>query len=258
MKKNAGSPSKSELKDRLILVLSALGDLGETLVESPEFDQSARYLLRLVLGTVGAGGGIFFSYDSSREILMLETSTIASLKPGTTLDFGLEQAKIFGCNPDPIHLSELPRSVQGSLMQFVDLMEIPDCHMIAPLVIRDRLLGLICLGKRFGAEKYDPLDIEILRVLSHHLSISIFNQLLLREMRQANYKLNRKIIEMEHIADIGLAITHLATFGELSREILMKAAAILDARYAALYIRNLDNYQLAASFGDPLEIEGPN
>ncbi|HEX2644757.1 MAG TPA: SpoIIE family protein phosphatase, partial [Thermoanaerobaculia bacterium] len=82
-----------------------------------------------------------------------------------------------------------------------------------------------------------------------------------REIKEQQFQVNYRLVEMEALYDVGLAVAATLNLDRLSEEILMRAVSLLDARRGALYILetatagyaghpgHAGNYRLAGTFG---------
>jgi sigma-B regulation protein RsbU (phosphoserine phosphatase) len=76
-----------------------------------------------------------------------------------------------------------------------------------------------------------------------------------REIKEQQFQVNYRLVEMEALYDVGLAVAATLNLDRLSEEILMRAVSLLDARRGALYILetatpgHAGQYRLAGTFG---------
>jgi sigma-B regulation protein RsbU (phosphoserine phosphatase) len=76
-----------------------------------------------------------------------------------------------------------------------------------------------------------------------------------REIKEQQFQVNYRLVEMEALYDVGLAVAATLKLDRLSEEILLRAVSLLDARRGALYILETSpagpagKYSLAGTFG---------
>ena len=76
-----------------------------------------------------------------------------------------------------------------------------------------------------------------------------------REIKEQQFQVNYRLVEMEALYDVGLAVAATLNLDRLSEEILLRAVSLLDARRGALYILEMataghaGQYRLAGTFG---------
>jgi phosphoserine phosphatase RsbU/P len=244
--------SKDDYRDKLIFTLSALDDMGELLTQPHQFEYTAKYLLRVILGSIGITKGAVYIYLSEKERLKLVTATLSIPETARSLDISGSDALKLANHPDPVKFDDIKKESQLILGPIMQTWRDSGVEVLAPLAIHEELIGFICLGSSFVNPEYARTDLEILQLLTRHVSVSFYNNKLLKETQKANFKLNRKILEMEQINEVGLAIVRLRSPREMLDEILSRASSILDARYGAFWRKTEESLHLACSFGfDP-------
>lgn len=70
-----------------------------------------------------------------------------------------------------------------------------------------------------------------------------------RRVKEQRFEVNYRGVELEALYDVGLAITSTLNLDQLGEEILLRAAALLDARLGALYLLQNGEYQLEQTLG---------
>ncbi|HYG62002.1 MAG TPA: SpoIIE family protein phosphatase [Thermoanaerobaculia bacterium] len=70
-----------------------------------------------------------------------------------------------------------------------------------------------------------------------------------QELKEQQFQVNYRVVELEALYDVGLAVTATLDLDRLSEEILLRAVSLLDARRGALYILEDGHYRLDRTFG---------
>jgi sigma-B regulation protein RsbU (phosphoserine phosphatase) len=70
-----------------------------------------------------------------------------------------------------------------------------------------------------------------------------------QELKEQQFQVNYRVVELESLYDVGLAVAATLDLDKLSEEILLRAVSLLDARRGALYILEGDSYRLERTFG---------
>jgi sigma-B regulation protein RsbU (phosphoserine phosphatase) len=86
------------------------------------------------------------------------------------------------------------------------------------------------------------------------LAASLKSCRLKQELKEQQFQINYRVVELEALYDVGLAVASTLDLDRLSEEILLRAVSLLDARRGALYILEKgslegDRYRLAGTFG---------
>jgi sigma-B regulation protein RsbU (phosphoserine phosphatase) len=69
------------------------------------------------------------------------------------------------------------------------------------------------------------------------------------ELKEQQFQVNYRVVELEALYDVGLAVASTLDLDRLSEEILLRAVSLLDARRGALYILEDGRYRLDRTFG---------
>jgi phosphoserine phosphatase RsbU/P len=100
-----------------------------------------------------------------------------------------------------------------------------------------------------GAEDYAGAAADPLTIL---LASLIRSCRLKRDLKDQQFQINFRVVELENLYDVGLAIAATLDLDRLSEEILLRAVSLLDARRGALYILGEGDsreYRLTRTFG---------
>jgi sigma-B regulation protein RsbU (phosphoserine phosphatase) len=69
------------------------------------------------------------------------------------------------------------------------------------------------------------------------------------ELKEQQFQVNYRVVELEALYDVGLAVAGTLDLNRLSEEILLRAVSLLDARRGALYILEDGRYRQEGTFG---------
>ena len=214
-----------ENNDQLDYYLSSLGELGEILIDSDKIESLGKGILRLTLGTVMASKGAIFLYDKKQENLsFLSSQGFGDGKSFKAPKQLIKKTATFKYGHKIISLC--PPWITGKLKKHTKEAQ---AHVLIPLFHKDTPLGFICLGKRFMREKYKETDIKILELIASHLTKALCNYELIQDVENKKNQLNLKLLELETLFDISLAISSVLDMEELGEEVLWRSVGILNA-----------------------------
>ncbi|HVT58684.1 MAG TPA: SpoIIE family protein phosphatase [Thermoanaerobaculia bacterium] len=81
------------------------------------------------------------------------------------------------------------------------------------------------------------------------LASALKNLRLRQELKEQQFQVNYRVVELESLYDVGLAVAATLDLERVSEEILLRAVSLLDARRGALYILEAGRYRLDRTFG---------
>ena len=211
--------------DQLDYYLTSLDELGEILIDADQSASVGKGVLRLTLGTVMASKGAIFLYHHKSDQLSILASQ------------GLKKRNPFS---SPKKLSSQSVKHRYGHIDLVPPLswitgELKKCilesggKILAPLFHKDRLLGLLCVGKKFMGEAYTSAEIKILEIVANHLTKALYNYELIQNVDEKGKQLNLKLLELETLFDISVAISSVLDVDELGEEILWRSVGILNA-----------------------------
>jgi sigma-B regulation protein RsbU (phosphoserine phosphatase) len=132
-----------------------------------------------------------------------------------------------------------------------DLLLEPPPHVVLPLRSGKEHHGVIGLTGDTASDD----DVHTVYVASMYLAMMMTNQRLVSDMREGDFQLKYRLWELESLYDIGLSIASTLNIDELADEVLARMISLLNARRAALFLREGDRFSLYRSFGEVPSLE---
>ena len=211
--------------DQLDYYLASLDELGEILIDADQSASVSKGVLRLTLGTVMASKGAIFLYHHDKEQLsVLASQGLKKQTPFSSPKKLLHQSGKY--KNTHLALDKNQPWITGKLKKHI--LEL-STKILVPLFHKDRLLGLLCVGKKFMGEAYTSAEIKILEIVANHLTKALYNYELIRNVDEKGKQLNLKLLELETLFDISVAISSVLDIDELGEELLWRSVGILNA-----------------------------
>ena len=221
--------------DQFEYYLSSLDELGEILIEADRIDSVSTGILRLTLGTIMASNGAIFLFNSKNNgISKLSSISIKEEQNNFSLDEAfLENIKVY----QYWHLdySENPNWISGELKKYLKASKI---KTVIPLYHKNKLLGILFVGEKFMSQEFSPIDLKILEIISNHLTEALYNYELIENVESKKTELNIKLLELETLFDIGVAISSVLDVNDLAQEVLFRAIGVLNASKGMFLYQN--------------------
>ena len=211
--------------DQLEYYLSSLDELGEILINADRARSVGVGILRLTLGTVMASKGAIFLYNNKENQISFLSSRGSELGD----PFKATKALLSSLNKyrhTHVLLNRKERWITGQFKKYVNRSK---TKAVLPLYHQDRLLGVLCVGERFMGEKYSIIDLKILQIIANHLTKALYNYQLINDVEEKKTEINLKLLELETLFDISVAISSVLDIDELSEEVLWRSVGILNA-----------------------------
>lgn len=236
--------------DKLLFSLASLGDIGEALTSTGDFSSTLRSLLHLVLGVLTISKGAVLLFDRERSLLSVRTARGLG-RARITLRLEDDWVQRLAQESRPLSRAELNRSLKRMATQYAPQLDTLEVHLWVPLVVRQQLVGVLSVSERFLKRPYTDDDLELLATMARHLAVGIFNHHLIEEIKASNFRLNHKVLELETLYDVGMAVTSVLDISRVVDEILIRLIGILDARGGFLVLKNetSGHLRIATCFG---------
>ena len=235
-----------DASDQLEYYLNSLGELGKVLIDSNEPNSVGKGLLRLTLGTIMSSKGAIFLFDDQTNLVTILASQglkkTDSFHPPKSIKKELKKVQ-------HQHIDYQPSItwVDGALKENIDELK---TKVIVPLFHKNLLIGMLCIGKRFMGKTFSETEIKLLQIIGNHLTKALYNYILIKDVENKERDLNLKLLELETLFDISLAISSVLDIKELSEEILWRSVGILNASKGLMLIpeKNSPILKPSASF----------
>jgi class 3 adenylate cyclase/GAF domain-containing protein len=231
-----GAELGSDYSERLLFSLSSLGEISDLVASDKSFEEVSEAGLRSTMGVVAASHGLLLFYDSDQKQLNLAVARGINPEP---FGFSVNQEMLARLTDaqETISLTEDVLDI-APFSACKDQIRTMQSHLWVPLVVKGELQGLLCLGKKFLDQEYSIDDLNLLWTIGKHVAIGFYNQHLVGELRDTNFQLNRKVVELETVYDAGLALASSLQVETVFEEILLLAVGMVDARSGFLLVRD--------------------
>ena len=219
--------------DQLEYYLSSLDELGEVLINADRARSVGSGILRLTLGTIMASKGAIFLYNNSENKLsFLSTKGVEEEEPIAPSKALLNSFKKYRHGHALLAGDE--KWITGRFKKHSRKLK---TKAVLPLYHKENLLGLLCIGEKFMGETYTKIDLKILEIIANHLTKALYNYQLIDDVEEKKTELNLKLLELETLFDISVAISSVLDVDELGEEVLWRSVGILNASKGLMLVQ---------------------
>ena len=215
---------QTDKNDQLEYYLSSLNELGEVLIDAGDIRSVGSGILRLTLGTVMAPTGSVLLYNKEKNFSFLAGQGIKNKESFSFTEKTIDHLKKY--RHGHITLNNLPDWITGKLKNHIAESK---AYILLPLFHKELFLGLLCVGNKFMGETYSNNDIKILEIISSHLTKALYNYELFKNVEEKKTELNLKLLELETLFDISIAISSVLDIDDLAEDVLWRSVGILNA-----------------------------
>jgi hypothetical protein len=184
---------------KLIHSFGALADLGQEVADTGDFMEMVRTSLHLLLGTLAIRRGAIVECPAHLET----TNPLALWGLGDDYEarFDVDAAAkeaLLKSDKGAIEVHTKDVDNESPLERFLELhrptYRAQLIELMAPMIVRGNLTGLVLLGGKASGEPFTLDDIEVIRSMVRHIGVGIHTHRLLAEVKQQSEE-NRRLYE---------------------------------------------------------------
>lgn len=167
--------------EKLLFNLNTLAELGEEITSPKDFTRVVKSSLFMVMGSFFVSKGAIFQFDPDRKVF----HPIASKGVGdvkglcfTVDDLALREFAKHG-KPVDVAGRDYPANLLGPARAGLEKI---GARLIAWLVVKDEILGMIAINEKFSGEAFTVYDNQLLSVMAQHIAFSLHSHSLLMKL----------------------------------------------------------------------------
>lgn len=179
--------------ERLLFNLNTLAELGEEITSPKDFTRVVKSSLYMVMGSFSASRGAVFQHDPERNAFyVIASKGLPSAAKEVSFRLAPDAVKAIIKYNKPVDMKD----AQAALLlgKAKTELEKVGSRVVAFLVVKDELLGFISVNEKFTGEDFTLYDMQLLSVMSQHISFSLHSHSLLMRLMH-KYNENRGLYE---------------------------------------------------------------
>jgi HD-GYP domain-containing protein (c-di-GMP phosphodiesterase class II) len=165
---------KGESLQKLLHTFAALADLGQEIADAPDFQEKMRTSLHLVQGSLGIMRGALAEFNHEAQALSFVAARGVGSQPLPDIKLSSEEVN------DLLSLGICCQTKEDDAPAFInfirqhhDMFDSLRIDLIVPLVVRDKLAGIILLGGKATGEPFTAEDREVVNAMARHIAVGI-------------------------------------------------------------------------------------
>src|SRR5688572_28949408 len=169
---------------RLLHTFAALADLGQEIANTADFEEMLRSSFHLLLGSVAIRRGAVAQYDRQGDTLHVISARGLEHTPDTEIPIDREHARELASLGASLTLADETAEATRFMEEHQNLFASAEIQLLLPLVVHERLIGVVLLGEKASGEKFTEEDLETLSALARHIAVGINSHHLLGEVKR--------------------------------------------------------------------------
>ncbi|MEB3221867.1 MAG: diguanylate cyclase [Candidatus Sericytochromatia bacterium] len=250
----AAEGASGDALERMLYILSALGEMAEQMTANPNPESSIRAIIRMASGAFGIGRGALLVYRPEAQLL----ESVGG-EGGPPLEVSADVRRWFLAEGGTVVDREHPHEALVDFLQAnAPAVEAYPPSIWLPLTVNRTFMGLLMLGDRLSREPLSRVETDILMLIGRQLAVALHNHALKSSISAANLKLGLKVRQLEQLYDISRDLSSSLDRGRIAREVMVRAIELLDARKGVLVLPDEAGlaHESAAIFGFEERDEG--
>ncbi len=171
--------------EKFLHAFTSLADLGQEIADTRDYKEMVESALQVVLGTLAIRRGAVVEYLEEKGVLQY----IAARGIGSDLppeipftDTDVKDSCEIGAGglsvSEPHSSNAAVRLAKRHPLLFENL----GYDLFMPLIMRDKLLGILLLGLKMSKEPFSALDRDVICSMGRHIGVGIYNHRLIAEV----------------------------------------------------------------------------
>ncbi len=169
---------------RLLHTFAALADLGQEIANTSDFEEMLRSSFHLLLGSVAIRRGAIAQYDRQGDTLRIIAARGLEPASETKLQLARERARELTSLGSSLTLANARAEADRFMEEHEQLFGSAEILLLVPLVVHERLIGVVLLGEKASGDKFAEEDLETLTALARHIAVGINSHHLLGEVKR--------------------------------------------------------------------------
>src|SRR5262245_7750120 len=158
---------------RLLHTFAALADLGQEIANTADFEEMLRSSFHLLLGSVAIRRGAIAQHDRQHDVLRIITARGLDQTPTENIPISREQSRHLASLGTSLTLADATAEAMRFMEQSQQLFAVAEIQLLMPLVVHERLIGVVLLGEKASGEKFTEEDLDTLSALARHIAVGI-------------------------------------------------------------------------------------
>ena len=169
---------------RLLHTFAALADLGQEIANTSDFEEMLRSSFHLLLGSVAIRRGAIAQHDRQRDVLRIISARGLEQAPDTEIAIARERSRHLANVGAALTLADATSEASRFMEENQQLFTASEIQLLLPLVVHDRLIGVVLLGEKASGEKFTEVDLDTLTALARHIAVGVNSHHLLGEVKR--------------------------------------------------------------------------
>jgi phosphoserine phosphatase RsbU/P len=216
--------------------LQPLVEFTRTINSSFDIDFILNNILFTLMGKLRFTRGMILLREDGETFRVAKVKGIREIKENEYLEISsVPDSEITVESPDDQKFPWLSRICGSGVSHLLDL------------TVRNKLIGLVCLGKRIGDEKFTPSEEIFFRSLVNISATAIEKTAILEQLKEANRKLGNRIQELNTLFEMSKEFGAVIQRDQLIKVLVFSLLGHLGTNRYLIAVQNKDACEVIAS-----------
>ncbi len=159
---------------KLLHSFAALADLGQEIADTADFHEKMRTALHLVQGSLGLMRGALAEFDQESRALVFVAARAAGAQAPEPLALSEEEVSdLLSLGTCGLTRTDENPAAARFIKRHEELLDALRADMVVPLVVREKLVGLMLLGGKATGEGFSAEDREVVCTMARHIAVGM-------------------------------------------------------------------------------------
>jgi HD-GYP domain-containing protein (c-di-GMP phosphodiesterase class II) len=169
---------------RLLHTFAALADLGQEIANTSDFEEMLRSSFHLLLGSVAIRRGAIAQFDRQRDTLRIISARGVESLANAEVKIDRQHSRELTIRGGSLTLADATSEAARFMEDHAQFFASSEIQLLLPLVVHERLIGVVLLGEKASGELFTEEDLETLTALARHIAVGINSHHLLDEVKR--------------------------------------------------------------------------
>lgn len=143
-----------------------------------------RTSFHLLLGSLAIRRGAVAEFDRERGQLRFLATRGLPEPQASSVSFSNDRARQLASSAATFNLADATAEAARFMEESGESFAAAEIELMIPLVVRERLIGIVLLGEKASGEKFGEEDLQVITVLSRHIGVGIHSHRLIEEVER--------------------------------------------------------------------------
>lgn len=169
---------------KMIHTLNSLAELSEEISSTHDFEEMMQTSLHTLLGTLAIRKGAITRFVENTSQLKIVAAKGLRDVLKSRIQLGPDEIERLSARATIIDVNSERNGLAHFIKRNSETLRKLKANVVMPMVVRGQLVGVVFLSEKFSGEVYALEELEIIKTISRHVGVAIYNHKLMVSVRR--------------------------------------------------------------------------